>query len=221
MALTDSFIKKDFTPEEEAFEQKEDALLEEMGITRGEPEKLRKMMLSADEAVHMKSEELERLRTKKNRKDNWQEFVDTKRRLGAVLYTNEVIKRLRVIIPSLKVVDGRVRNQVSLNRYTYRVFTDKWGQKTTKWGWEYMDWLQSPYSSEYEVDKVNDVGVAIGHKWRGYRTILLNLIKHKVITEAHAVEQFGEPTNGATASEYRRQLWEFRNGRKATPLWSF
>lgn len=32
-----------------------------------------------------------------------------------------------------------------------------------------------------------------------------------LITEEQAYEQFGEPSNGATASRFREHLWKFRN----------
>ena len=94
-------------------------------------------------------------------------------------------------------------------------------------------------SPEYEIDLVNDVNIAIAQR-RGWRTILLRMIARRykcdqckqgerpnprigcgkngcgnatsLVSEDAVESVFGFPTNGATASNYRKQLWEFRNG---------
>jgi hypothetical protein len=98
----------------------------------------------------------------------------------------------------------------------------------------YIGWLELGESPEYEIDLVNDVDVAIGQR-RGWRTLLLRLIARRaahckqcelnpkfhsgqkgrstsLVSEQQAEKVFGYPSNGPTASNYRRQLWEFRNG---------
>jgi hypothetical protein len=104
----------------------------------------------------------------------------------------------------------------------------------------FISFLEEGESPEYEIDLVNDVQVAVGQK-RGWRSVLLRLVlrrathcklceqydpkgfqahphphlkgpKTSIIDERQAAAAFGWPSNGPTASNYRQQLFEFRNG---------
>lgn len=246
--LSDSWVKKEIAIEDELEARRKADLLEEMGITQHDVDKLRKSMLSPAEAVHAKSEELTRIRQHKGRKEDWEEFVDIKRRMGRVMHHSEFIRRLRTVVPSLIVAPGRVRNQLGL--YMVRsapvrecpdeylgTFKHHYPQPV------YIGWVDMGVMPEYEVDIVNSAQVPISQK-RGWRTILLRMIERwnyvlevsgasgtreirpkldingqkvkasraSIITENQALEAFGYPTQGLTASYYRHQLWRFRNG---------
>lgn len=242
MPLSDSWVKKEFAPTEvQAIEQQE-ALLEEMGVTQSDAAYLRKSAMSADEAVAAKKEELSTIRAHKGRKDNWLEFIDMKARMGCIMPGCEVVRRLRSILPNLLVYDGRVRQTWGLASPVVKTFENGEFKK----GWEYLGWCHADWNPEYEIDLVDDDGVPTGIRRQGYRTILLSLItrrdgsgkwdmkadKHgnmrvmrdgtgealKIITEEGALQAFGYPTNGPTASNYRRQLWEWRNGKKVNAV---
>lgn len=247
MGLQDSYVKKGFTPADEHEEQRKADLLEEMGITQYDVDKLKKMMLSADEAVCAKTEELNDIRQKKGRKEEWEEFIDAKRRMGRVLHHSDIIRRLRSIVPNLLVCRGGQRDRIGL--YVLRNTAVTAIQGYPLWNRK-MDFVDCPYyisflelgeSPEYEIDIVNDVQVAIGQK-RGWRSLLVRLIARRashckaceqfdpkgfkphphpnlkgrptsIISERQALAAFGPPTSGMqTASNYRRQLHEFRNG---------
>jgi hypothetical protein len=138
-------------------------------------------------------------------------------------------------LPQLRCADGRVRKTLSLFSPVVRTYEDGFHP-----GWEYLGWIQSHLNPEYTIDIVDADGVPKG-KINGWRTFLLNVIIRKdgtgkwilksngvvadgtglplkIITEEQALRAFGYPTNGATASEYRRQLWEFRNGKQVNPI---
>jgi len=246
MALTDSYVKKGFEPGDEFEEQRKADLLEEMGITQYDVDKLKKMQLSADEAVCAKKEELESIRQHKSRKEQWEEFVDVKRRLGRVLHHSEIVRRLRTVVPNLLVCRGGQANRIGLYVLRNTPITEIQGYPL--WNRK-MDWVDCPYfiswlelgdNPEYEIDLVNDVQVAVGQR-RGWRSLLLRLIARRkshckeceqydpkgfkahphpglkgrptsIISALQAEAAFGHPTNGPTASNYRRQLWEFYNG---------
>jgi hypothetical protein len=233
--MSDDFVKQNFSAEDVAWHNKEEALLEEMGITRNEADKLRRTMISAGEAVHAKSEELTRIRQHKGRKPNWLEFVDSKARMGQVLPACEVIRRFKSIVPQLRCADGRIRGTVAMFAPVVRTYEDGFHP-----GWDYIGSIQSDWSPEYEIDLVDEDGVPRGRK-HGWRTPLLTSIIRKdgtgrwmlksqgivqdgtglplkIITEDQALRAFGHPTNGATASSYRRQLWEFRNGKRVNAV---
>ena len=238
--LSDSYVKSEFTPTQDLEEQRKAALLEEMGISEYETDKLRKMMLSPGEAVCAKKEEQVRIRQHKGRKDGWEEFVDAKRRMGRVLHHSEIIERLRWMVPSLIVAQGGQQNRVGLYVVRNVAVQDIPNYPLTANGLSHTDvpvyigWLELGYSPEYEIDLVDDADVAISQK-RGWRTLLLRLIMRRaahckqcelnpkfhfgqkgqstsLISEQQAEEFFGYPSNEPTSNNYRRQLWEFRNG---------
>jgi hypothetical protein len=245
MGLQDSFVKT--TPEAlkstlEREEQMKADLLEEMGITTDDVEYLRKTMLSADEAVCAKKEELETIRSHKSRKEDWEEFVDVKRRMGRVLHHTEIVRKLREVVPRLLVCRGGVENCIGfyvLRNMPVSEIPD-YPLSAQKMKWTdvpvYIGWLELGYSPEYEIDIVDDVNVAIAHR-AGWRTLLLRLIARRLphctecehnpkthprlrgrptslATEESVYRVFGYPSNGPTASNFRKQLWEFRNGYK-------
>jgi len=243
MALVDSFVKQEFDPSFELEEERKAALLEAMGLEDRDVKKLQDTMLSHEEAVAAKKEELLNIRHHRGLKTDWDEFVDRKRRMGYVLHHSEFIRRLRSVIPNLMAYPGLQPKKIGL--YTVRN-TPREEILDYRGNWKYvacplyLGWIDEGIMPEYEVDLVNEVGVAVG-QWRGYRTILLRLICRRwrcldcqhgekpkrlpcgsnvsycgfptsVITERDAERAFGPPTNGATASWYRRTLHEFRNG---------
>jgi hypothetical protein len=220
--------------------EREEALLSEMGLTRQDTEKLRDTMLSADEAVAAKQEEITTIRQHKGRKSDWEEYADAKRRMGKVLHHSEFIRRLRTIIPTLTVTDGRVRGTLTLlmiRSTPVKEIPDYAG--TFKFYAPcpiYIGWIHAGWMPEYEIDLIDDDQCAIGQK-RGWRTILLRMIvrwnkklkvngdpeldihgvairesRASIITEEQADQAFGSPTQGwLTATAYRHQLHDFRN----------
>ena len=220
-------------------EEHQEQLLDQMGLSLHEANYLRTQMLSADEAVCAKSEELTAIKQKKGRRSDWEELADAKARMGRPMHHSEFIRTLRTIIPSLIVTDGRVRGTLSLfmvrSTPVKEVPNYKGPEKTNFSCPVYIGWIHSGEMPEYEIDLIDGFQCAIGQK-RGWRTILLRLIarwnkklelngepaldiwgspirlsRASIITEEQAHAAFGEPTNGITASNYRQQLFAFRN----------
>jgi hypothetical protein len=218
LALQDSFVKKEFTPAEQAAAHKaemESAYLTESGLEGADVTKLRSTMLSPSEAVAAKKEQQTNILQNRGRKKDWDEYVDEKRRMGRVLHHSEIISKLKKLIPSLICADGATPNSISLYYYNPRaIFMN--GQK--RGGLVNIGWIQGGWNPEYEIDVVDDVGRAIGQK-RGWRTLLLRLIclkdefgtRRPILTEQQANEHFGYPSNGQTASNYRAHLWRYRH----------
>jgi hypothetical protein len=241
MSLQDSYVKKEFDPSFDLEKERQDALLAEMGLEDRDVKRLQKMQLSHDEAVCAKKEELETIRQHKGRKDDWEEFVEAKRRMGRALPHAEFLRGLRGMIPNLVVAPAAQRDRVGLY-VTRNVPTDEVhdyrGQLKRIDLPVYLGWVELGVLPEYEIDLVNDAGVAVGQR-RGWRTILLRLHLRKYLcpkcqqgerpnkrgcgikgcgrptplaSEDAILKAFGHPSNGPTASNYRRQLYEFRNG---------
>lgn len=237
MALSDSYVRKDFLPADELEHARAEQLLDEMGLTDRDLGRLRNQMLSHDEAVAAKQEELTHIRQHKGRKPEWQEFLNAKARMGRVFYANDFIARLQTILPQLRCADGRVRETIALFTPLIRTYEDGFHA-----GWDYIGWIHSTWNPEYTIDYCDEDGVPRGRR-NGWRNILLSGITRKdgtgkwtlkgqgvvqdgtgkplkVITEEQALEAFGYPSNGDTASLYRKALWEFRND-KIAPIYAF
>ena len=229
MSLIDSFVKKEFTPvelETHKRQEEQDAYLAEAGLEDRDTAKLRKTMLPYKEAIAARSEQLQNIRQRKGRKDDWQEYLDVRRRMGRVLHHSDLLRNLRKLMPDLIVVDGRIRSTISI--YTI----DRNLQSPTLGKVLYLGWLHYGSNPEYEIDIVNDAGIPIGQR-RGWRTTLLRLLTRRekqdvvdisgkvvkqirvrapLIYERDVQDVFGSPSNGGTASNYRQALYVWRNG---------
>jgi len=168
--LSDSWVKQEFKPQDELAIQRQEQLLEEMGLTDRDTKKLRQQMLSADEAVCAKKEELTRIRQTKGRKENWLAFLDIKARMGRTLEHPQLIHLLSEAFPRLRCADGRVRNTISIFYPICRTWDDG-----KHWGHQYLGWMHKGWNPEYEIDYVDEDGVPRGQR-RGWRTTLLNAI---------------------------------------------
>jgi hypothetical protein len=227
--MSDDFVKKEFSQEEIAWHNKEEALLDEMGLTTKDVADLRKQTLSANEAISAKSEEMVRIRQSKNRKDNWQEFLDAKARMGRVYSGNDFIRLLRRLVPKLRAYDGRVIDTYGLVCPIVRHFDDGFHP-----GWEYMGWIYKGWNPEYTIDYMDAADCPTGNR-QGWRTFLLrNLVKKngtgkwvlkadgivqdgdawplKILTEEGVERVFGTPSASDGRSSFRRQLHRFRHG---------
>jgi hypothetical protein len=67
--------------------------------------------------------------------------------------------------------------------------------------------LQVPLGPEWTVMRFDEYGVPTNEKYHGWRTALLSLITHGVITKEEAHKAFGEP-KGEASLFYRKQLFE-------------
>lgn len=78
-------------------------------------------------------------------------------------------------------------------------------------GWRYASWIQFPYMTEWGVLNITELGIVDNEKYRGWRTVLVDLIRHNIITEKEAHEEFGYPEIGIRSKLYRQKLYGIRN----------
>lgn len=81
----------------------------------------------------------------------------------------------------------------------------------------YICYLQVPAMYEWSVLKVDSHNVPMGEDFRGWRTVLSQLIIKDILTEARAHEIFGKPVLNKISRVYRRTLWHHRNDKKLEP----
>lgn len=134
---------------------------------------------------------------KKYRWENQDEFKQ--QRTGRILHMNAFLEKLR---------------STGLNTW----YTDKGGMPGTlglfasKNGKsKYVCFVQVPFMQEYEEVYFDEFDVPLGPKRRGWRTVLLELIRQKFVTEAEAHQAFGEPATGPVSRRYREFLKYIRS----------
>ena len=77
----------------------------------------------------------------------------------------------------------------------------------------YSAFLQIPAMIEWSVLAVDNHGLPAGESYRGWRTVLSEMIKKDIITEQRAHEIFGKPTDSIVSRLYRESLWTVRHSR--------
>jgi hypothetical protein len=84
---------------------------------------------------------------------------------------------------------------------------------------QYICYLQVPAMYEWSVLKVDRHGLPAGEDFRGWRTVLVQLITKGIMTETKAHQVFGRPTDSEVSLIYRESLFYIRNhvDRNATP----
>lgn len=76
---------------------------------------------------------------------------------------------------------------------------------------KYINKLQCPVGPEWTVMRFDEYDIPTNERYHGWRTAVLALIHHRVITERQAELAFGKVVENAASSFYREQLYEFRN----------
>jgi hypothetical protein len=107
-----------------------------------------------------------------------------------------VVKSNKMVYLGNRVIQGRV----ALNAKV-------WDSKNFKMVDMRVNTLQVPCGPEWSVMRVDEWGVPTNEKYHGWRTALLSLITHGVITKEQAHKAFGEP-QGEASLFYRKQLFE-------------
>jgi hypothetical protein len=77
---------------------------------------------------------------------------------------------------------------------------------------KYMCYVQIPAMYEWSVMRLDNHNLPNGEDFRGWRTVLSQIIIKEVLTEKKAHEIFGRPVEAAVSRLYRRTMWNFRNG---------
>lgn len=143
------------------------------------------------------------------RSQRWQDQEDYKNdvaRVGQPLHHSAFFAKLRTVIPSLYVTQGRIQGNLAVFQ-TYPCPQERLGGRDHEYLFYAEEGLMPEYSL-YEFDTLRDVPVR--EKMRGWRTLLLRLIVTGRITEAQADKLFG-PAVGAGGYIYRRKLHAHRN----------
>lgn len=127
---------------------------------------------------------------------------DVKARLINIMHGRDFIKKLRDNGVKCFTFDNGMPQTVGL-----------WAAKPGTEEVQYICYMQVPYMPEWSVLRVNR-GVPSGEDYRGWRTVLMQLIIKEILTEEQAHKIFGKPALNRISKVYRRTLWNFRNEKR-------
>jgi len=130
-------------------------------------------------------------------------LTDKKARLVNIMHGRDFVQKLRDNGVKCFTFDNGMPSTVGL-----------WAVKPGTEEAVYICFMQIPYMSEWSVLRVDKHGVPWGEEYRGWRTVLCQLILKEILTEEQAHKIFGKPALNRISRVYRRTLWQFRNQNK-------
>jgi hypothetical protein len=125
-----------------------------------------------------------------------------KERMGKPMHANELIQKLQACGLECGLRRTRHRQMMALDGVV---------KVNGVMRPEYLCWVQVPMMPEYSVMYFDDHHLPTTEKYRGWRTVLIQLIQRGAISEASAKRVFGEPTGRMAPRRYRQQLYAIRN----------
>lgn len=143
---------------------------------------------------------------KKQRWFDQEELKDEASRLGRQMKSADFLAVVQRLVPNLYITDGRIVGHLAVFQ-TAAFPQTAWEGRTFKYLF-YSDTGLLPEFSIYEFDLVRNV--IIREKKRGWRTVLLRLVKANLLEESKVNQVFGR-AEGSPANRYNRELQKYRN----------
>lgn len=131
-----------------------------------------------------------------------QEAMKNPARMGIAMHHTELLRKLYKLAPDLIIGEGGIVGDRSIYRLRDGVP-------------EFLVYTSTNDLPEFSIVHVNKDNQPI-YEQRGWRTVLLRLIKYGVLTEAQVVKEFGEPGRPELAQRWNYHLFEFRNRERNT-----
>ena len=141
----------------------------------------------------------------RQRLPNQEDYKNDAARLGRPLFHSDFIRVIEKLVPELYIMPGRIVGDWAVFR-TYGQPQPRLDGRT----FEYLFYIPSGLLPEFSLYEFNDRDIPVREKQRGWRTVLLRLIKTGLVSEATCNKVFGIP-EGPGATVYLRTLYEFRN----------
>jgi hypothetical protein len=130
-------------------------------------------------------------------------LTDAKARLVNIIHGRAFIEKLRANGVKCFTIDNGMPGTVGL-----------WAAKPGTDEALAICFMQVPYMPEWSVLRTDRHGVPMGEDYRGWRTILAQLILKEILTEDQAHNIFGKPVLNRISRIYRRTLYNFRNHKR-------
>ncbi len=142
---------------------------------------------------------------KRQRWENQADYENSVARIGKPMHHSDLLRKLRRLVPNIYVMDGRIVGDLAVFQ-TYPC-----GQPDLDGNsFRYLFYIPTgvlPEFSQYEFDHRD---VPIRESRRGWRTVLLRLIKIGLLSEETSNREFGR-AEGPASNVWHRQLFAFRN----------
>jgi hypothetical protein len=160
--------------------------------------------LSTNEHYH-RQREMNYRASQNQRWDHQEELYDDLSKIGRPMMSSDLMRALSYMVPDLYVTAGNIVGDLAV----FKTYPQPQPQLDGR-SFEYLFYCPTGLLPEFSMYEFNDRDVPLREKQRGWRTILLRLIKARMLTEDLAHKVFGKP-EGKAATRYLRQLYEFRN----------
>lgn len=137
---------------------------------------------------------------------NQEEYKNAVARIGKAMHHSDFLRVIKHLVPDLYITDGRIEGDLAVFR-VYGRPQPQLGGRT----FEYLFYCPTgllPEFSIYEFDEVRDI--PIREQKRGWRTVLLRLIKSGLVSEDTVNKIFGR-AEGPASTIYNSSLQAFRN----------
>lgn len=137
-----------------------------------------------------------------------EDYKNDAARIGHPMEASELIIKLFKIVPGLYITQGNMEGWFAL----YKIFPCSQSSLEGR-DYQYLFAIPQgllPEFSIMEFDEVRDI--LIREKMRGWRTVLLKLIRADLLTEDKCNAIFGRP-NGPASNVWYRSLYTYRNGK--------
>src|SRR5208283_2210636 len=109
------------------------------------------------------------------------------------------------LVPSLYIVDGRIEGDLAVFQTYGQPQPDLEGRT-----FRYLFYIPTGMLPEYSLYEFSERDVPIREQKRGWRTVLLRLIKSGLLTEDTCREVFGEAV-GEASTVWHRTLHQYRS----------
>jgi len=134
------------------------------------------------------------------------DYKNDEARVGRAMYSGDFLSVLRKLVPNLYITEGRIEGDLAVFRTYPCPQPDLEGRD-----FRYLFYIPTGLLPEYsiwEFDKIRDI--RIRESQRGWRTVLLRLIKLGMLSEEVCNKVFGYP-DGEASTVWHRELFENRN----------
>lgn len=85
------------------------------------------------------------------------------------------------------------------------------GQEFNEENSKFVCAIQQPTMPEWSVIRLDAHNLPVNFRYKGWRTVLVQLVREHIITEDQAHQLFGLPENNSNSKLYRQQLYQIRN----------
>lgn len=142
---------------------------------------------------------------KRQRWQHQEDYRNDEARVGRLLHHSDFLYKLKKLVPSLFITEGRVIGD-------WAIFQTYPGPQSKLDGreWEYLFYCHMGYIPEFSIYEFNERDIPQRESRRGWRTVLLRLIKKGLLTEETCNKVFGK-AEGVASVVWQRSLYNHRN----------